>query len=284
MEKKFLVYAYLREDGTFYYIGKGNKNRPYNKRKRKYGKTPESRNRILILCSNLTEKEAFSLEKILISVYGRKGIDVEGILENRCPGGEVVSGYKWSEEQKKVASEKHKGFKHSEDTKRRLSESRKGSNNPMFGRTGEKSTFYGRKHTDESKKKISDSKRGKPLSEEHKRKVSEGSKGRIILQEQKYKISSSNTGKIRTEEQKIKMSKLRNWYHPTHGIVMGISATQMPHFFPGQNLKRKGFSDIASGNQKSHRGWIYLTDSDVIRSFLIVLSKVYLQYKLAHRS
>lgn len=48
-----------------------------------------------------------------------------------------------------------------------------GENNPMYGRTGEKSVRYGVKLTEETKQKISKTHTGKILSDEHKKKLSE---------------------------------------------------------------------------------------------------------------
>ena len=68
----FYVYVYLREDGTPYYIGKGKGNRAYYKQKTERVKVPKNQERIKILKANLSEFEAFELEKILIKQYGRK--------------------------------------------------------------------------------------------------------------------------------------------------------------------------------------------------------------------
>ena len=91
----FLVYMYMREDGTPYYVGKGRPRRPYSKAGRLCGIPP--RDRIIIYRENLDEETAFSLEKELIAKYGRKDIGT-GILHNRTDGGEGASGYRPSKE------------------------------------------------------------------------------------------------------------------------------------------------------------------------------------------
>ena len=108
---RFYTYAYLREDRTPYYIGKGNHNRLYMKKTTEIRK-PKDRSKIIFLKQNLTEEEAFKHEIYMIAVFGRKDLGT-GILRNKTDGGEGVSGYK-----------------HSEEVKKKMSLSRKGKNNP----------------------------------------------------------------------------------------------------------------------------------------------------------
>ena len=103
---KYYTYAYLREDGTPYYIGKGSGNRAYLQLNHMV-KTPE-RERVLILKQNLTEEEANQHEVYMINLLGRKDIGT-GTLRNETDGGEGVSGYTHSEETKRLLAEQQLG-------------------------------------------------------------------------------------------------------------------------------------------------------------------------------
>ena len=91
MTNEYYVYLYLREDGTPYYVGKGKNGRAF--RRRNYGEVqrPNDECKILFHAKNLSESDAFMLEKELIAKYGRKDNNT-GILRNRTDGGDGTSG------------------------------------------------------------------------------------------------------------------------------------------------------------------------------------------------
>jgi len=158
--ENYYTYAYLREDRTPYYIGKGKTNRAYvTHRKRKGSHKPPPKEQILILKSNLTEDEAFKHERYMIAVFGRKDLET-GILRNLTDGGEGSSGRKHSDLTKQKIKQKRKNQIISDNVKQKMSESRRG-----------------KKHSNKTKEKMSLSmtgkNKGKVRSIEHRKLISE---------------------------------------------------------------------------------------------------------------
>ena len=129
----YYTYAYLREDGTPYYVGKGRGNRLYD---RSHRISIPTKDRIIFLKQNLTEEEAFRHEIYMIAVLGRKDLGT-GILRNLTDGGEGSSGVIMSDGRKSKISKKLK--------------------NRVF--------------TLKHRKNLSDAQKGKKLTKEHKEKI-----------------------------------------------------------------------------------------------------------------
>lgn len=116
--KGFYTYAFLRQDGSPYYIGKGKARRIWSRHGRAVP-PPVDRNRILVLKQGLTEQEAFEHEIYMIAVFGRKD-NGTGILRNLSDGGEGPSGTVVSEERRAKMSAAQVGRKHSAETKEKI--------------------------------------------------------------------------------------------------------------------------------------------------------------------
>jgi hypothetical protein len=103
----FYVYAYLRQNNTPYYIGKGLGKRAWNKGKGEVY-PPVDLSKIIIVESNLSDIGALAIERRLIEWYGRKDKNT-GILRNKSDGGDGATGAKRSEEHKKKIKDKLTG-------------------------------------------------------------------------------------------------------------------------------------------------------------------------------
>jgi group I intron endonuclease len=176
----YYTYAYLRDNGKPYYIGKGKGQRAWTQHGRSV-RTPKDCSKILILKKDLTERQAFDHERYMIFVLGRLDLGT-GILRNLTDGGDGTSGRIHSEETKNKISvrrrlflERNPDFKmtYSEERLLKMRERMSGENNPMYGKSlseehrakisasvkGEKNGFYGRSHSEETKAKVSKMKR-----------------------------------------------------------------------------------------------------------------------------
>ena len=181
----YYTYAYLREDRTPYYIGKGKGNRIYSTHKRI--KPPKDKSRIIYLKQNLTEQEAFRHEIYMIAVFGRKDLGT-GILRNRTDGGEGASGCIPSEESRKKMSGKIR----SEEHRKKLSESNKNKTHSEETRKRMSDAHKGKILSEETKKRMGVAK--KNPSEETRRKISEVHKGKILTEEHRRNIAAANKG------------------------------------------------------------------------------------------
>jgi hypothetical protein len=259
---RFYTYAYLREDRTPYYVGKGTGKRIYSKEKNI--NLPKDKSRIIFLKQNITEKEAFKHEIYMIAVFGRKDLGT-GILYNRTNGGDGISGFKHSQKSKNEMSEKRRGKnnafygkKHLPETIKRLSENKKGKY------VGDKNPFYEKNHSQETKDKISRANKGRVLSIELRNEMSKRVKGennpmfgKNHSQETKDKISKVSKGKTCSDEIKQKISsthnKLLRFISPTGEVIEEF--TTITKFCKKYNLHKSNLIKLMKGKSKTCKGW-----------------------------
>lgn len=170
----YYVYAYVRLDGTPYYIGKGKGKRAYSKRHSVWVPTRES-GQIVILENNLTEVGALAIERRLIRWWGKK--HEGGLLYNKADGGEGKTGYGVSRP-------------HTEETRQKISKAKMGKS--YTGLTA-------------ANRETGEKRRGIKLSKETCQKISEAQKGRVMTEEHKANLSKAGVGRPVSEETREKM-------------------------------------------------------------------------------
>ena len=269
----YYVYAYLRKDGTPYYIGKGKDKRALDKNHSV--SVPNDKSKIIILEANLTELGSFALERRMIRWYGRKDIGT-GILRNLTDGGEGTSGLIRSEETRlklsvaqkgRVKSEKHKlnlsqsakGRVHSEETRLKMSESRKGRALSEETRLKLSNLAKIRGISSETRLKMAASLKGRIVSDETRLKMSESRKGRgrEISTETRLKMSNIAKGRYSNEEHKLKMAEAisRTWnLIDPNGNKLTIK--NLSKFCRENNLSASLMSYVLKGERKHHKGWM----------------------------
>lgn len=119
---EFYVYIHTRlSDGKIFYVGKGRGKRAWDVRHRNrywHNTVAKHGHAVTILHDGLTEKEAFNLEMIVISMLGLEN------LTNMTLGGDGPTGHVYSEKSKELMS-KNKKANVTDETRLRHSEGRK---------------------------------------------------------------------------------------------------------------------------------------------------------------
>lgn len=110
VENKFYVYAHYDDSGKVFYVGKGHGKRSHSLRRSLYWKRYATKHglHVKIWAENLTEEQAFTMEKDWIKVYGRRDLGT-GCLVNLTDGGEGGRGKIISAKTRALVSKANKG-------------------------------------------------------------------------------------------------------------------------------------------------------------------------------
>ena len=194
----YYTYAYLREDKTPYYIGKGRGRRIHCTQRTI--KPPKDKSLILFLKKGLTEAEAFKHEIYMIFVLGRKDLGT-GILRNRTNGGDGASGHIKSEEAREKISVANTGKTRTKAQKQ--------------AQSGEKNPMYGVPHTDEWKQAQSERMSGRFLGA-----LSPTSKAIIAIEPDGTQRHYGSIGEA-ARELKMNRGNLRRYSKYDHALTKG---------------------------------------------------------------
>ena len=170
---KHYTYIHRCKDdiSRIFYVGKGSGNRINSEFHRSnHWKNIVAKHGLIVekVATWNTHNEALEHEKFLIFCFRSMGIK----LCNLTDGGDGVTGYVPSQEQRKKTSERMKNYVASEETKKKISLSKIGNKSRLGCKNSEKhkaitaSIWKGKKLSEEHKKKLSLAKLGKKWSNE----------------------------------------------------------------------------------------------------------------------
>lgn len=216
----FYVYVIFRPNGQPCYIGKG-KGRRWRAHFRKClnphlaaiikqagGDLP-----VVVIRDNLTEPEAFEIERAFIAAIGRKAND--GPLVNMTDGGDGPHGHVQSPEARQKKREAMLRPEVLEAARQRAAGNtyRRGSTASKETREKLRVSHTGHKQSDETKEKRALKLRGRKRSPEFCARASANRKGEKRSPEAKARMSAACIGRIRSPEAKAKTSEsLRAWW------------------------------------------------------------------------
>jgi len=232
--KTYYVYLHTRNDtGEVFYVGKGQGRRAWWKNGRNkhwHFLSQKHGYEVHIWRNELTEAQAFEIEKERISFYGRKN------LCNYTDGGDGASGAKKTEAQKLHMKEKMLGRKFSEQTLQKMK-------------------IAASQRSNETRQKQTDAIRGRKHSEEHKQKISATGIGRTPTEATRKKISDAHKGKPKSAEavKKMAKSKSKQVMCLTNNTIYESQREAARQL----NLKSSHISAVVNGKAHQTKGFVF---------------------------
>ena len=226
-ERRFYVYAYLREDGTPYYIGKGLGRRAWQMHRRgQVDLRPASKAQIIVLATDLTEQESFDWERALIEILREVSK-----LENKTSGGQGCSNP--SAETRAKMGAANKGIKRTEKCRAKIRAAR-----------------AGQAVTEEHRQAISNALTGRKLSAAHRKALSKNADSDV-------KGACSRIGWQKTPNRGATISQAKLdpqvWHHPEHGTIVAPAKEIM------QRFNVANLSAVKRGLIKQSKGWTWVS-------------------------
>ena len=248
---RFYVYAYLRKDGTPYYIGKGTGRRAWRHNKTDRIQAPADHSQVLLLKDGLTSQEACDAEVLFIDQYGRKKDG--GILVNWTAGGDGLADpddkvrlkmSAWERTDKVCANIKKAKTKHLD------------AEAAMYGIPLEDYAALEKKTRYQLKQFVA---KYPQISFLEALEMGGSGRSQYAARSDESKAKRQRSRKASGVEDKIAAANRErapkyNWLHPEHGEVF-CAAWQLVAMFPEQKLTRPNLSKVALGERKRCKGW-----------------------------
>lgn len=243
--KIFYVYIHRRKtDDNVFYVGKGHGNRAWSKHGRNtYWKRVAEKHGfyVEIIRSDMLEKDSFDLE---VETIASIGIDN---LTNLTQGGEGLSGYRFTEEQRnrmkgRVGPLSPKfGKPTPPEVRRKIGDAQRGHLNHQFGKVGELSPSFGLARSDETRKR------------------------------QRYAAARNRTDQYRAKMSESKKRtaprgsdhpafdhRVHRFFHEDHGVVESTRYDWIKMF----DIHPPLASCLINGSIKSTKGWRLFSDEN----------------------
>lgn len=220
--KTHVVYAFIDENGSPFYVGKTNDlkiRKQAHLYEVKKGNTLPKYNKLRKLF-----REGHEFDSLIIVLE-------EGIHHDHIDNKEIYH----------IRRLREKGYK-----LRNLTDGGEGMSNPSPELIEKiRQARIGTKRSEESKKRMSEARKGIKFSEEHKKNLSRARQQRVITQVTKDKCSQTSKGKIN-----IKKYELTDPQGNVHITENGLSL-----FCEQHHLTRANLVQVADGKRLHHKGW-----------------------------